>query len=155
PQPATRVAQKPMTAMIPRGPGSASRCASELPVKRDDDHCHDQCPGHHDEASFQKSPNRYPPGPYTIRLTPLAKGVRKDALAPMATPSIMGIAETCSSEAVARPIGIMTSAEDVLEINWLMTADIKKIPASTTCGPAPPSAVTTWSPMSAAAPVLV
>src|SRR5262249_36248365 len=40
--------------------------------------------------SFQKSPNRYPPGPYTIKLTPCAKGVRKEALAPMATPNIRG-----------------------------------------------------------------
>src|SRR5215510_5156556 len=86
--------------------------------------------------SFQKSPNRYPPGPYTIRLTPLAKGVRKDALAPMATPNIIGSAETPNSEAVAKPIGIMTSADDVLEINWVTTADTIKSPASTASGPA-------------------
>jgi len=93
--------------------------------------------------SFQKSPKRYPPGPYTIRLTPLAKGVRKEALAPMATPIIMGSAETPNSEALARPIGIMTNAAEVLEINWEITAETRKILAKTTCGPARPSALTT------------
>src|SRR5262249_53127924 len=95
------------------------------------------------------------PGPYTIRLTPLANGVRKDALAPMATPIIMGRGETPSSEAVARPIGIMTRADEVLEMNWVTMAETRKMPASTTRGPAPPSALTTWSPIMAAAPVLV
>jgi hypothetical protein len=73
--------------------------------------------------SRQKSPNLYPPGPYTIRLLPLANGVRNETLAPMATASIIGSADTPSSEAVAMPIGIMTSAAEVLEMNWLTTAD--------------------------------
>src|SRR5215471_9093780 len=95
------------------------------------------------KPSLQKSPKRYPPGPYTIRVTPLVKGVRKDALAPMATPNIKGSAETPNSEAVARPIGIITRAVDVLEISCESAADTIKIPASTACGPAPPSALTT------------
>jgi hypothetical protein len=73
----------------------------------------------------------------------MAKGVRNDPLAPMATPNIIGSTEMPNSEAVAKPIGIMTSADDVLEINWDMVADTIKIPASTTCGPALPSALTT------------
>ena len=40
-----------------------------------------------------------------------------EALAPMATAIIMGRAETPNVDAVATPIGIMTSADDVLEIN--------------------------------------
>src|SRR5918999_1167257 len=105
--------------------------------------------------SRQKSPNLYPPGPYTIRLTPLANGVRNDALAPMATASIIGSADTPNSEAVATPIGIMTSAADVWEMGGLTTADTTKIPASTTCGPALPSPLTTRSPIRVAAPVFV
>jgi hypothetical protein len=37
----------------------------------------------------------------------------------MATPIIRGSAETAKSGAVAKPIGIITSADDVLEINLL------------------------------------
>ena len=77
------------------------------------------------------------------KLTPFAKGVRKDELAPIATPIIRGSAETPNSEAVAKPIGIITSADDVLEITCVMTADTRKIPASTANGPALPSALTT------------
>jgi hypothetical protein len=54
---------------------------------------------------------------------------------PMATSRISGSAETPSSEAAARPIGIITSAIGVLEMNCEMVADTTKIPTSTACGP--------------------
>jgi hypothetical protein len=61
----------------------------------------------------------------------------------MATPNIKGSAETPNSEAAARLIGIMTRAVDVLEITCDSAAETIKIPASTACGPVPPSASTT------------
>jgi hypothetical protein len=61
-------------------------------------------------------PKRNSPAPYIIKLTPLANAVLKDAL-DTTTPVIGGSAETSKSEAMAKPIGIIITAGDVLEIN--------------------------------------
>ena len=51
-----------------------------------------------------------------LSILPLANGVRKDALAPIATLITIGSADTRMSLAATNAIGIITSAVEVLEI---------------------------------------
>ncbi|HEY0501883.1 MAG TPA: hypothetical protein VGD42_00180 [Lysobacter sp.] len=53
----------------------------------------------------------------------MAKGVRNETLAPIATLGIIGSGDTFIGTAVATPIGIITSAVDVLEMNWPTWSD--------------------------------
>ena len=70
---------------------------------------------------------------------PIREGRQKGSAGTHGNCHIMARAETPKVDAVARPIGIMASAEDVFKTNWEITIVTTKILASTTCGPAPPS----------------
>jgi hypothetical protein len=60
----------------------------------------------------------------------LANGVRKDALAPIATLITIGSAETFMSFAAANAIGIITRAVEVLEMNCVIRVAARKTPTS-------------------------
>ena len=59
----------------------------------------------------QKSPNLWPPGPYTMAHT-VGEGRRNDALAPPATPIISGSGDRCNSAAVAIATGGKTASTE-------------------------------------------
>jgi hypothetical protein len=87
--------------------------------------------------SFQQSPNRYRSAPYTIKLAVLAKRATKEALAPMATPNIIGSAAPAkfgSSEANRHH----DQRRRCIRYKLVIIVDTRKIPASTTRGPALP-----------------